>query len=247
MLTEFNPVNYSIQENKFLFEHVGEPSVVALKAIVPQKLPNAHPKDKNPVWYPDGVVPAAVKPVLDGVYELQELAKHEGLEWVGVEAIKEAILVYLAQAEKWSEQRGRRGAPRFPSMSVYDGKNRPHYMGSGSDSGFVSTYFDAKGNRLPFILHLVPDNHAQWVPDWATPEQAVATANPALKVDPRAGILVNNASNRIECLVCGHTESFKPESRSSFNAARARTSKHLRSSRDEVSLHREVHANEFGA
>lgn len=244
-MTEFNPVNYSIQENKFLLAHIGEPSIIALQAIRGERLPNPHPKDKNPIHYPDGVIPASVKPVLDEVYERTELEKHKGLAWVGIEAVKDAIRNYLVQAEKWEAGKGRRGAPRFPTMASYDGKNRPHWSGPGADSGKVSTYFDAAGNRHPLTLQLQVDADLAWQPEWALPTDGVVPANPAARVDPKAAIITNNEANRVECLVCGHTESFKPESRSSQNAARARMSKHLRNTTNEVSLHREAHTNEF--
>ena len=52
---------------------------------------------------------------------------------------------------------------------------------------------------------------------------------------------------RIECLICSHTESYKGDSRSSYNAARARMSRHLKSSSEESSIHRELYVVEFGA
>jgi hypothetical protein len=124
-------------------------------------------------------------------------------------------------------------------MHSFDSKGRPHRYGPGSDAGRVKTYFTAKGERLPFALELIPTGVADWTPLWA------AGAD-----DPGqdAGIFNNAEKNRIECMIagCGHTESYKTDSRSSYNAARARISKHLRTATNSVDAHREVHTNEFG-
>lgn len=125
-------------------------------------------------------------------------------------------------------------------MFSYDGKGRPHLSGPGSDAGRVRTYFGPAGERIPFAVSLTADYQAPWVAPGFT-EDSVSVG---LKNDPE--------KNRIECLVkvgdstCGHCESYKPESRSSYNAARARMSKHLRKAVEEKDAHMELHTNEFG-
>ena len=219
VIEKFDPVKYSIEENKFLFSHAGEPPVVALRDL------------------PERVNLRAVKPILTRIYELIELAKHEKTEWLGVEKIKQAITTYLAQQDKWLKDR-KRGAPRFPSMHSFDSKKRAHFQGPGSDSGQVHTYFDEKGERHEFAVPLLGTDEVTWVPDWAKGPTDVPT--------DKTGIWVDSPNNRFECF-CGHTESFGPDSRSSYNSARARMSKHLRSAKDEVDRHREIHTNEFGS
>jgi hypothetical protein len=120
-------------------------------------------------------------------------------------------------------------------MHAYDGKGRPHRQGVGSDSGQVRTYFDAAGQRVPFAIELVPTGQAEWHPEWAKADEA------------SDGLKVDRDNRRIECLICGHTEAFNPDSRGSYNAARGRISKHLRSATIEVERHREVHMTEFGS
>ena len=240
-MREINPVDYSLQECEFLYKHLGEPWVVAGQDIKSVRVPNPRKGGADSLMYPDGVIPASVKPVIDRVYELIELEKHSGQPWIGVEKVKEALKTYLDQAAKWEASKGRRGAPRFPSMASFDGKNRPHLQAPGSDSGKVTTYFDTDGQRKSLIIQLMDVDLTEWVPEWASPEPPAAP-----KVDPAAAVITNDQANRVECLVCGHTESFKPESRASFNAARARMSRHLRSSKVQVELHREAHSNEFG-
>jgi hypothetical protein len=243
MITSFNPTLYSIPENKFLLEHMGKPSVVALKDIRGVVNPKAHPKDKNPIIYPDGIIPASVKPILDGVYELQELEKHEGLRWVGVEKIKQAIRVFLEQTDKWSSdfKRTRGKAPRHPSLWAFDAKGKGHLGGPGSDSGAVKTYFGPAGERIPFEVELLLDYEQKWTAPTVKDEV----------IDAR--LHIDGDSSLIQCRVplksggvCGHAEKYKPESRSSYNAARARMSKHLRKATEELEAHRELHTMEFG-
>lgn len=234
----FDPVRLSLAENKWLLVHLGEPWIVASKAIYPQPLPNPPKSDKNPVWYPDGVNPNGVKPVIDRVYDLIELETRTGTTWIGIESIKSAIQIYLEQAERWRLDK-RKGAPRFPSLSSYDSKGRPHLSGPGADSGQVRTYFASDGTRKVFAVEYVPSGQETWRAEWA---EKVAEMD-----QPTTGLRVNNQDRRIECF-CGHTEKFNPESRASYNAARARISKHLRSDKEPkyIEQHREIHTAEFG-
>jgi hypothetical protein len=215
----FDPVLYSRAENNFLLSTLGQPPVVALQSLPP----NVNIK--------------AVKPVLDRVFELQQLQEHSNQSWVGVEAVKAKIQTYLEQSAKWAAEK-RRGRPRYPSMFSFDQRGKAHRSGPGSDSGRVRTYFNEKGERIPFAIDLTNATEQVWAPDWI----AVAAND-----EPKAGLKVDSDKRRIECLICGHTESFNTESRASFNAARARISRHLRSAKTQPEAHREVHTAEFGA
>jgi hypothetical protein len=215
----FDPVKYSLEENQFLLTSLGLAPIVALQTL------------------PASCNAAAVKPILQQVYDLIELERATGQGWTGVETLKSTIEAYLGQAQKWTADK-RRGAPRFPSMHSFDSRKRPHRSGPGSDSGQVRSYFSPKGERLPFAVDLIQSDAQDWVPDWevqSAEEQA------------KSGLVVNAEANRIECQVCQHTESFNKDSRGSFNAARARMSKHLRLAKDNVDAHREIYTNEFGS
>lgn len=237
----FDPVKLSIEENQFIIKHAGEPWVTAGKDIHPVPLVNPHRKDSFPFHYPDGVVPAAVKPVIDRIYELIELERHAKESWIGLDVVKSAAQMYITQCHLWSENKRRRGAVRFPSMHTFTSKGRPQWSAPGSDSGIVKTYFDKSGERIPFAVKLIPEEASDWTPEWL---QKVAETDHPAKVD---GLKVDETLSRIECLTCGHTESYKEDSRSSFNAARARMSKHLRKGDvPDPDRHREVHALEFG-
>lgn len=178
---------------------------------------------------PPGVNPNAVRPVLLRIQELKQL----GEAWCGVQALKDALDVWAVQATKWRTDK-RRGAPRFPSMHSYDSRGRAFDGGPGADQGQVRTYFEAGGARKPFAVQLVGEAGTQWTPDWVTTEHT------------SGGLVVNADANRIECTVCGHAENYRAESRSAYNAARGRMSKHLRNAKDEVERHREAHLHEFG-
>lgn len=222
MLTYYDPPLYSIAENEFLVEHLGEPPIVAERSR------------------PQGVSSAAVRPVLESVYELEQLREHRGESWAGVDACKEASRMYLLQAKRWASDK-RRGRLRFPSMYAFDERGRAFISGPGSDNERVRTYFDENGNRLQFAVELIPSNRPNWEVAWKGKTTQIDRSNDKLTV--------NRELSRIECGVCGHTEKFKDESRSSFNSARARMSRHLRKENGEpflVTRHRELHMAEFG-
>lgn len=214
---QFDPVAYSKFENDFLLDALGKPPVVALRDVRP------------------GVNINAVRPILTRVYELEQLKEHEGYTWIGVERLREAIKVWLRENAKWaSDHKRNKRAPRWPSLYSYDSKGRPHKGGIGSDSGRVRSYFDTSGNRLPFAVDLVSDDR----PEWSAPGFTEAP-------DAKSLLTVDADKNRIECGICNHAESFKPASRASYNAARARMSKHLRRATEEREAHMELHTNEF--
>ena len=238
LTTTFDPVALSVAENEFVIRHLGEPWSIAGRDIHPVPLTAPHRKDRNPVHYPDGVTPAAVRPVIDRVYELLDLEKHHGESWEGVEAIKMAAQVYIDQCHKWERDK-LRGAPRFPSMHSFDSKGRPFKGGPGSDTGRVQTYFDKDGNRQKFAVEFVKTAKDQWMAEWA--QKAGTQAD-----QPEGGLTNDTDKHRWECF-CGHTEAYKVESRQSFNMARGRMSRHLRTAKDETFRHREIHTANFGS
>lgn len=213
----FEPVKYSTAENKFLLENVGKPPVVAFNQAMPE-----------------GVNPRAVRPVLQEVYDREQLKTHDNVGWVGVEALKECIKTYLELDAKWESDflRSKGRIPRFPSMYSRDGKGRYMLAGPGSDSDYPRTY-EVDGRRKPLSLPFDGDQT-----DW----EFVAGA----KMAPKE-LILDEFRNRWECPICAHTESYKAESVSSKNAARARMSTHLKKATVEEQLHRELYTNEFGA
>jgi hypothetical protein len=200
----FDPARYSVEENKFFLQHLDESPVVALQEAVPE-----------------GVNPVTVQEVLGAIYELSELQKHRGNAWAGHAAISTSINTYLAEWEKW-EGMAARGAPRFPTMHAWDGRGRPHRGGVGSDSKQVTTYLDTKGNRVPFAVKLQDINPQDFVPDWVQQDEPLPTE---LVHDAEKGFL--------QCPVDGWSTNYNPESRQAYNIARARMSRHCKTSKDD--------------
>jgi len=249
-LTHFNPVRLSDAENRFLLAHLGKPAIMGLRDIKgevnPQSMfrqPNKK-RDKEPVIFPDGVIPASVRPILDGVMELEELQRFSQLKWVGVSAIHKAIEVWFREKTKWANQHRRnRNFPRWPSLYSWDAKGQPHKGGPGSDSGEVKTYFDEKGNRVNFAIDLIVNDDIE--APFVAPTRDEAFADERWYEDP--------TTNRFECRVkgveghiCGHTESYQDGSRKSRQMARTRMGRHLKMAKNETEQHREVYTMEFG-
>lgn len=248
-VTSFSPVRYSAAANEFLLAHLGEPSSVALKDIKGQINQQAafpapgRKRDTNPIVYPDGIVPQTIKPLLDTVYELIDLEKRGEIKWVGIEAIKDAIKVWVRENKKWAEAHKRNPKiPRWPSRYTFDGKGNARIGGPGSDSEEVKTYFGPAGERIPFEIELVVEDAVEFNPP-------ISSDKP---FDSR--LVIDTQNHRIECKVpkpdgtfCGFTASYRGDNRSSYNAARARMSQHLRRATDEVEAHRELHTLEFSS
>ena len=241
----FQPINYNEAELNFIVAHAGEPKTIAMRSIHPvmfsTPVVKGKPVDRNPVGYPDGVNPNAVMPMIERIYELEELQRLTGEPWVGIPAIRACVEVAIREQHKWKADH-KRGAPRFPSMHSFDGKNHWHLQGEGSDAGVVKTYFDAKGQRQPFAIQLTGEAVRAWQPEWAN--QGIGGTD---QPDPVHGLRLDDAKRRYECVICGHTESFKPDSRGSFNAAKMRIGKHMLKAIDQKEAHREAHTLNFGS
>ncbi len=215
----FNPVDYSDAELSFLKQNLGNSPGVAFANGVPQ-----------------GVVVKQVRPLLQYVKDKIDL-KHQ---FVGVEAIVRAIEVWETVQAQVRELR-KRGAPRWPSMYSYDAKGRPHRGGPGSDSSKIITYFDEDGNRKPLAIHLEGDAEGKWIAPWAQKE--VEIPKELINNPPPEG----QPTGYLECAICHHTERYKADSAGSERSARARMSKHMKSTDNEPELHREYKLNVFGS
>lgn len=213
---QFDPVRFSLEENAFLIDALGKPPMIALRAC------------------PASVNRRAIEPLLNTVFQLVQ-AESAGERWVGVEMLKAAASSYLEQVNQWLADR-KKGAPRFPSLYTFDSRGRGTKGAVGSDSGTVKTYFTKDGQRKPFAVDLVPTGHVDWHPEWALAD--VPKTQDGVKIDDQA--------NRIECLVCQHTESFKPTSQTSLKAAKGRMMKHLKGAKEEMEAHREAALRAFG-
>lgn len=214
----FNPVKYSKEENAFLLENVGKAPIVALKGL-----------------NQEGVNPRAVRPVLQEVYDREQLRTHEGVEWAGVESVKEKIQDFLTLDAQWemAYNKSHGKIPRFPTLYTRDGKGKFHWAGPGSDSSYPKHY-EKNGVVTTFELDLDGNVEEDWDLGLSAPTVTLSLVH-------------DEAKTRLECPICNHTESYKKDSRSSYNAARARMSKHLKSATEEQSLHQELYTVEFGS
>ena len=200
----FDPVRYSLEENKFFLGHLGESPVSALQEQLPK-----------------GVNPVVVQEVLGEIYDLEERKKHRDIEWAGTKAISDTINRYLSEWERWREMSSR-GAPRFPTMHAWDGKGRPHRGGISSDSSKVTTYIDSDGTRHPFGVTLRDAAGELFKAPWVKPEEPLPDA-----------LIEDTEHGTLTCPVEQFVTNFKPESRQSYNLARARMGRHCKTSKDD--------------
>lgn len=214
----FDPVLLSLEENAFLLEHVGKPPAVV--ARVPP---------------PIGVNLKAVMPVIEKVYQLDEIQKHDKEVWVGVETIRAKCQTYLEQKADWARMKARAGGnfPTSPTMSAWDAHGKSHVGGTGSDSQRVRTYFDANGERQPLAVSL-HDHGVAFKPPWIKN----GVVYDALNVDEQKGSM--------SCPICNHTDTYDTASQSAKNAASARMARHLTSAKKDVDAHRALHIKVFG-
>lgn len=213
----FDPVLLSLEENAFLVEHAGKaPAVV-------KRLP-----------VPPGVNPKAVIPVIEELYALGEVEKADGATWAGIEAVKDRCRTYLAEKAKWAAMKARGGErfPAHPSMATWDSRGNPHMGGVGSDAGRIRTYFDEAGQRQPFAVSLqgeAPTFDVPWLPKAKTYSE--------ISVDDERGVLT--------CPICGHAETYSPDSQSQRGLANTRMAKHLLGAKKEIEAHKQLHVKVY--
>lgn len=217
----FDPVLLSCEEAQFVLDHAGKaPAVVARVAL------------------PAGVNPKAVMPVIEQVYALEEIQKHDKEAWIGVDAVKERCRVYLEQHKSWADlearHKGNANWPTFPTMAGWDARGKPSPGATGSDSGRVRTYFDANGDRKPFALPL----HGTDGPAFQVPWLKSVPLFDKLITDDMKGF--------VRCPICDHTEKYNPDAASDRNAASARMARHLTSAKEQIEGHRELHTKVYG-
>lgn len=212
-----NPCLYSVEEAKYLVKHLGEPPEVAGMDATPA-----------------GVNPQAVLPLLDRIYRLQQQADSRGLQWCGIQAVKDGFQTYVNVFAQWQEDQ-RRGAPKFPSQYVWDASGRGHKGAVGADGGVIHTYFDETGTRKSFVIELLGTSDT-YVPTWAR----------KVEKQPIPKLIHDQAKGTIECPVCHLTHNYDPQTRSTFNLAMGRMQKHLTSATKDSDMHREVFTQEFG-
>lgn len=221
----FNPVAYSIEENKFLIEHLGNP-------------PEVVEMDSAGQW-PVGVNPAAVRPIIEQVYRFEQQKEHRGTEWVGVEAVKEAARIYVREHTQWTKDHLTRRGPKLPTLMVWDERGRGHKGAVGADGNTVTTYFDENGERQKLAIELTKTGEEVYKPSWIKKAQVEA-------IIPK--LVEDTVKGTIQCPICFHTQQYDPDQRSTYNQARSRMAKHLVSKTlKDPDKHREIYTQEFSS
>lgn len=229
----FEPATLSTAELLFVMDHVGKPPIAALH--------------REP---PPGVNRAEMQQVLGTIYEFCQLEEHEKVEWAGLNAIKDSVLRYLAWHERSVEiQRRMRGTIGHPSMYVWDSDGRAIRGGIGADSEMVRTEILPDGSRKPFAVNL------RW-PGGSNPmAEDLSDVAPWIRratLEGQAGIKTDDLIiekslkfGTIKCPICGKAEEFNPADRGTFNGARARMGKHLKTARTDLARHRLLYTKRF--
>ena len=224
----FEPAYYSLEELRFLLDHVGESPIVALHGGPPA-----------------GVNPNMMQPTLAKLYEMEELSTKRQVPWAGVEAIRDSILRFLSWHERSIEIR-RRGGPRHPSMYGWEetGKGRIKAIkyAPGADGDIVRSEINEAGENVKFAVNLK-----------RSPEEVIgglADVAPWIKGDPDKPkpvdeILVDDTKGFMQCSICGFAKNFNTASHQSRNLARAHVIKHLKQAKKDVERHRRLHLREM--
>lgn len=220
MTDRFEPADYSIEELKFMKEHLGETPNVALHGEIPT-----------------GVNPAAIQCALGRFTELDELskikatAKRKPQPWAGYEAIVDSIDRFINWHETSLEIKAQ-GGPRHPSMHSWDSTGAMSTGGIGTDSvEKVRTEILNDGTRKPFAVDLLKlDGKTPNMP-WVTKQAS-------------ADRIEHNADGTYRCTICNKiVATYETEGsnvKRARNKARSDAAKHLKTSRKEVSRHRAI-------
>lgn len=216
----FEPADFSLEELKFMKEHLGETPNVALHGDVPS-----------------GVNPVAIQVALGRFSELDELMKIKATgtrkpqPWAGYEAIADAIDRFISWQERSLEIQ-RQGGPRHPSMHSWDSTGAMSTGGIGTDSvEKVRNEIMDDGTRKPFAVELLKL-------EGKTPNM------PWVKKQVVADRVEHNADGTYRCTICNKiVATYDTEGlnvKKVRNHARSEAAKHLRTSRKEVTRHRAI-------
>lgn len=217
----FDPAILSLEDNQFLIDHLGEPLEAATARGVPA-----------------GVTPASGLRALDELYRYGRRCQANGDPFIGFDAIKTACRLFLTEYAAMKANADRRLAPMAPSLYEWDKFGQPHRGGVGSDSERIRSYFDEHGNRHFFAVKLL--THVEQKPAWLEAKgQKRAIDYQKLDEDAENGA--------ITCPICKFTQNYEPGSRGKRSQALARIGKHLKSSKREPELHRQLYTYVFGS
>lgn len=230
---EFEPGAFSIQELRFLLEHLEEPPVVAFNEF--------EPEGKH-----RGVFRERAGVALQRFYEAEELRKARDIPWAGYDAIADSIARFLAFWDRTLEIRRRsRGRINNPSQYGWDDSGRPFLYATGSDScEMVRTEIQEDGSRKRFAVRLVGDTNAVLSADLRELAPWIKGPTPEIRAER---IIVNTKGDTgfYRCPVCEHTEEFDPASRQAQSLAHARMGRHLKRAKTSKNRHTILYTKEY--
>lgn len=254
---------YSLAEAQYLLDNLGQPALVVLG------------DEEDVPDLPKGVNPAAVRPILQRAYDLEQVFKARHIAWSGFDAMKKVLKLYLAwmqlvkaakRAVGRNEPAEDRRAANFPSGHLWDDGVAAYY-GIGADAGRLLSMIDDDGNRVPLWIDLRRPVGAGGISGlagvlpWLKAKQEVVEAarekadavETKTKAPDRPALQIKSFGKRgenqsIECPICGHTETFKTGSAISKQSAMGRMARHLKTARGnnvDRKRHLEVHTRTF--
>lgn len=219
----FEPAMLSLPELKFALDHLGESPSVALYEFDPSK---------------HGVIKNRLEVFFGRIYELQELQKHRGVEWAGLDAISDSITRYLDWNARVQEMKKRGFKKGEPSQFHWDEVGDAYKYAIGSDSGeCVRTEIADDGTRRPFGVNLVMTPKMAMAMDLSDVAPWINRGKHKIHTEDKLDEKVNGRMGTIQCTICSKTEEFDAANRQARVAARGRMGKHLKNAKQEKHRH----------
>ena len=188
---------------------------------------------------PDSV--STLTPLIERIFDLEELKKHRGEEWIGMDVVRESCQLMLDYQKQYQANKARSGLGFHPSMHTFDSRKRARRGGIGSDSGRVRTYFDDENKRVKFAVSLTAEaGSEQWVFSSATVDTQWGDLS---EVETGPGTVIEliererGENGIVECPICGHAETYLLDDRSSEVTARSNMRRHCKKAKNEIEAH----------
>lgn len=226
----FEPAQYSLQDLRFLLEHVGQAPAVAMRK----------PDATEP-----GVHPQSVRRLLTDVYNLEQIraAEGDGFKWAGVESLADSIARFLAWHDRSVEIRRRKirdaaGALiTHPSQYGWDEDGKAFKGAVDADAlDMVRTEITNDGSRQPFGVNLLESSEE------VAPH--ISEIAPWIKDGPR-GVISDDVTRTVEkklvtftCSICKFNQQAPSADRGKQNMAMARMRKHMKDAKTDTNRHR---------
>jgi len=196
---------------------------------------------KNTVISP-GLNRTDVEVFLSRVRDLIEVEEVHGIPWLGIDAIKARADQWLQYREQFKAAKAANPQAHHPSMFHFTSDGQERFQGVGSDSGRVRTFFAEDGTRQPWALKLTSGTESKiQQASWGSLEAVEALKDDRLRLNEDVAV------GWVECSICGHRETWDPDTARGRGPARARMKRHCLTARKEVTMHRKLATEVFGS